>query len=320
MRIEGEYHLHLLAIDDDPVFLDVLSATVDLCSDYSLTTCLSADEARDVLTTSSITFDVILLDISMPGTSGIEFLAEIRRTPRLASIPVIMLTSMADRQYINGAYAAGAVDYITKPFDEVELTSRLRRYVRTKDSDHPALVPAPPGSELFRGNESLPERLEGVISHELMSAYMSTLTRASLQLSAATAFRFDGWQDLISTLKGSDRVALLEDVSGLLSGILSRTDCILTYYGEGVFVAITRQGDPVMRSRLRLDIQNALAKTPLGKSLSISMERAAGTAGCEGPDHLGLIRIVLSKVRATDAESPSVGTIERELSKLPRLF
>ena len=314
--------MYLLAIDDDPVFLDVLSATVELCSDYNLVTCESADAGRKILSAETAKFDVILLDIAMPGMTGIEFLHEIRRSPRLSKIPVIMLTSMSDRQYINDAYAAGAVDYITKPFDEVELTSRLRRYVRNAEFGRPTLVPTAPGSELFRGSERLPERLDGVISHELMSAYMSTLSRASLQLSAATAFRFDGWMALMARLKGSERMSVLEEVSCLLKEVLSRTDNILTYYGEGVFVAITRQGDPVMRSRIRLDIQNGLSALSCAGELSISMERACGTAGCEGPDHLGLIRMVLDKVRATETGANGSGgvQIEHELSKLPRLF
>ncbi|MCP3990195.1 MAG: response regulator [Actinomycetia bacterium] len=74
---------------------------------------------------TSIEPDVILLDWMMPKLSGIEVLLRLRATESTASIPVIMLTARAQESEIERGFAAGADDYIVKPFSPRELQSRV---------------------------------------------------------------------------------------------------------------------------------------------------------------------------------------------------
>ena len=63
--------------------------------------------------------DLVLLDVMMPGVSGIEVCREIRSTPELAEIFVILVTALADRESRLKGFDAGADDYLTKPIDQI---------------------------------------------------------------------------------------------------------------------------------------------------------------------------------------------------------
>lgn len=78
-------------------------------------------------------FDLILLDISLPGMSGLEFLKEIRR--REITTPVMMLTARGEVQTKVEAFAIGADDYLPKPFDVAELIARVQALVRRSQGE-----------------------------------------------------------------------------------------------------------------------------------------------------------------------------------------
>lgn len=70
--------------------------------------------------------DLVVLDLMMPGLSGLDVCAELRREPSTAELPVIMLTARAQDQDVATGFAAGADDYVVKPFSPRELVSRVQ--------------------------------------------------------------------------------------------------------------------------------------------------------------------------------------------------
>lgn len=76
--------------------------------------------------------DLLLLDLNLPGQSGLELIHRLKDEHELSNIPVIFLTGTDDVTTKVQAFDAGAVDYITKPFDGVELCARVRAALRTK--------------------------------------------------------------------------------------------------------------------------------------------------------------------------------------------
>lgn len=68
---------------------------------------------------------LVLLDVMMPGVSGLDAARALRRDPDLATVPIIMLTARAQESDIEQGFASGADDYITKPFSPRELASRV---------------------------------------------------------------------------------------------------------------------------------------------------------------------------------------------------
>lgn len=82
--------------------------------------------------------DVITLDVLMPGLDGWSVLAEIKKDPELAAIPVIMLTMINDKAY---GFTLGAADYLTKPIERKQLVAVLNKYQAQTRAEHPS----PPG-------------------------------------------------------------------------------------------------------------------------------------------------------------------------------
>jgi diguanylate cyclase (GGDEF)-like protein len=76
--------------------------------------------------------DLILLDILMPEMDGMEACRQIREIEHLQDVPIVMVTSRTEAEMLQLAFAAGAVDYITKPIKKVELIARVRSVLRLK--------------------------------------------------------------------------------------------------------------------------------------------------------------------------------------------
>lgn len=81
--------------------------------------------AEEVRHPDAPTVDLILMDIMMPRIDGLEACRSIKIDPRMADVPVIMVTAMTDADSLRLAFAAGAIDYIRKPILAVELVARV---------------------------------------------------------------------------------------------------------------------------------------------------------------------------------------------------
>lgn len=87
--------------------------------------------------------DAVLLDIMLPGIDGLALLERLRQSGRWDGVPVMMLTAKGDEASVKRALAAGAADYLGKPFDPGDLIERLRRLPRRGGSG-PGRVTSPP--------------------------------------------------------------------------------------------------------------------------------------------------------------------------------
>ena len=114
----------ILVVDDQQDILD-LAATVLSGAGYAVSTADSGISALDRVAEEP--FDLLLLDINMPGMDGWETLRLIRADDRLDSLPVVMFSIKGEvRDKVHGMQG-GALDYITKPFEVDELLERVRR-------------------------------------------------------------------------------------------------------------------------------------------------------------------------------------------------
>ncbi|MGI3186825.1 response regulator [Nioella aestuarii] len=117
--------MRILVADDDGAILELLSIALEVLGFDSVTLARDGAEALDIVRSSKAEFDCFLLDIQMPRMDGIELCASIRARPEYRSTPIVMLTAMSDRKYIERSLAAGATDYVTKPFEIMDLKARL---------------------------------------------------------------------------------------------------------------------------------------------------------------------------------------------------
>lgn len=114
----------ILVVDDEPQIRRVLRTSLT-AKGYEVYDARTGEEALDELREQR--FDVILLDVNMPGMGGLEACREIRKTSEVA---IIMLTVRDSEQDKVAALDAGADDYVTKPFGMPELLARIRAAMR----------------------------------------------------------------------------------------------------------------------------------------------------------------------------------------------
>lgn len=114
----------LLIVDDDR---DLLSSLCVVFSGYyNVVKAESAEEAQKVVAETPV--DVILLDVMLPGMTGVEFLEKLRKTE--SNLPVVMLSAAASIKPVIRALRLGACDYIRKPFDVDELRHVVARALK----------------------------------------------------------------------------------------------------------------------------------------------------------------------------------------------
>jgi two-component system phosphate regulon response regulator OmpR len=115
---------HVLVVDDDQKIRDLLARYL-YENGFRVTTAADAVNARAAL--RGLTFDVMLLDVMMPGESGLELARELKTVSR---IPICMLTARSEPEDRIEGLEAGVEDYLPKPFEPRELLLRLRNILR----------------------------------------------------------------------------------------------------------------------------------------------------------------------------------------------
>ena len=115
---------HILVIDDDERLRVLLRRFLEE-SGFRVTDASNASEARKIL--AGIAFDLLVVDIMMPGETGLEFLTNIRKDN---AVPALFLTAMSDTENRIEGLEAGADDYISKPFEPRELVLRIKRILQ----------------------------------------------------------------------------------------------------------------------------------------------------------------------------------------------
>jgi DNA-binding response OmpR family regulator len=113
----------VLIVDDAPTNLEVISAALEAVG-LEIAIALSGEQALEQLQYSQP--DLILLDVMMPGMDGFEVCQRLKQVPATQTIPVIFMTALADIDHKIKGLELGAVDYITKPFQEKEVLVRVK--------------------------------------------------------------------------------------------------------------------------------------------------------------------------------------------------
>ena len=113
----------VLVVDDDPEIVTFLSTLLEL-EGIESSVATSAAAALEQLQQGRP--DLVLLDIAMPDRDGIDLCKELKRDPRLAEVPVFVVSARPGKDIVDRALAAGAEEFIRKPFENAELISRIR--------------------------------------------------------------------------------------------------------------------------------------------------------------------------------------------------
>jgi len=113
----------ILVVDDEPHIRRILTTVLTL---EGFQVRLARDGSEGLRVWVAGAFDLVILDLLMPGASGLEVLAKIRSDPERGSTPIIILTAKGQDTDRQAALAGGANDFLTKPFSPKKLVARIR--------------------------------------------------------------------------------------------------------------------------------------------------------------------------------------------------
>ena len=126
---------HILVVDDDTRIRRLLRRFLTM-EGYRVTEAMDAADARKKL--DGLDFDLLIVDVMMPGETGVELVRGLRDDGKLA--PILMLTALAETDHRVEGLAAGSDDYLSKPFDERELMLRIANLLRRRPMPDKPLI------------------------------------------------------------------------------------------------------------------------------------------------------------------------------------
>ena len=274
--------VELLAVDDSAATLSAIRATVEPLG-AQVTTATSGEEAlRCLLHEPDIA--AIVMDIRLPGMDGFETAAAIRRRHKTRYVPIIFVTGHDDPELRQKAYAAGAVDYLVKPFDPGALRSkvavfvdlhRLRRHTQTLT------------------HRALHDSLTGLPNRELFGDRLEQALARSRRRTVPLAVLFvdlDGFKQVNDGHGHATGDAVLVEASRRLRALVRTEDTVARYGGDEFTILAEDVGDVNAARHLGERVVDELSEPyPGGVTLSASVGVAfAANPAAATPD--GLIR------------------------------
>ena len=118
----------VLIVDDVPDNLAVLHDALDE-SGYTVLVATNGETA--LLRAAQAQPDIVLLDAVMPGLDGFEVARRLKANPETSAIPIVFMTGLTDTEHVVAAFAAGGIDYVTKPIRTREVLARLTAHLNT---------------------------------------------------------------------------------------------------------------------------------------------------------------------------------------------
>ncbi|MCE3264961.1 MAG: hypothetical protein K0R43_4040 [Pseudoduganella sp.] len=159
----------VLVVDDSPT---LLLALLDHLSRHGFLVILAHDAHEGMMRAALAEPDLILLDIVMPGLDGLETCRRLKADPATRDVPIIFMTGLSDARQIVSGFAAGGVDYITKPFRVEEVLARISTHIALRRANN----------KLQQAYESLARAQEELVHHEKLAALGSLVAGIAHEL------------------------------------------------------------------------------------------------------------------------------------------
>jgi diguanylate cyclase (GGDEF)-like protein len=250
------FRARILIVDDAVANIKLLADV--LKTNYQVSFARSGEEALRLLGREPA-FDLVLLDIMMPGMSGYELCQRLKADPATRNVPVIFLTAKSEEADETRGLELGAVDYITKPFSMPILQARVRTHLELKR--HRDLLE---NLSSLDGLTGIPNRrrFDEVARREWKQGMRD---RRPLSVVLIDIDAFKAFNDTYGHLAGDD---CLKQVATALSEAIRRPSDFLARYGGEEFVGLLPRTDPDGAVQVAEGMRQAVA------ALQISHERS----------------------------------------------
>ncbi len=260
--------MKILAVDDDVIGLEIVAKTLKAVGYNDLTVVSSGAEALEQIDLSPQPFDCFLLDIQMPEMDGIELCTKIRQFDEYKSSPILMITAMTERKHIEGAFIAGANDYINKPFDPLELTVRVRLAEKLVNSQKASaskeLLVDSMNTDIdnilqFTVRETIEiKNVPSMVEKLALENYLLQLSHKKTLQTKIAAFAIKDFEKIFERTSPSSMYCLLSDVADAIAKNIDIINYLMSYCGSGIFTCVTTSDDNEYPVDLEQSIQSTL--------------------------------------------------------------
>ncbi|KIN74221.1 PAS:GGDEF protein [Sulfitobacter guttiformis KCTC 32187] len=261
-----EVPMRILAVDDDPFILEIMPLISAKAGFSELTAVASGGQALELLKSSEISFDCILLDISMPVMDGVELCELVRQMPQYSETPIIMLTAKRDIAVMGDAYRAGATDYVAKPFDIAELSDRLRiaqelilaqrDQVRQTNTEYK--LDLAPTYALKLPDKIKVEGIGSLVDFEAFSSYLSQLPAKQVTDIQMFAVVIEAIEAVDMQLSSRFFAPLLQDVAESSAKCFKPDQTVMAYTNNGTLLIAVNSVHPMLAIDIEAKIENAM--------------------------------------------------------------
>tara|TARA_R100000687_G_scaffold16949_1_gene13329 strand:+ start:1402 stop:2292 length:891 start_codon:yes stop_codon:yes gene_type:complete len=251
-----------------------------------LHTAPSGPAALDMIKAQKVPFDCMLLDVDMPEMDGIELCRRIRTVPGYEDKPVLMLTAKTDSISIEKAFAAGANDYIAKPFNLKDIYNRIRVAERLLVSSK--TIKRIDASDLSKEGTQVAEGITladkvflanvgRLILSFSLGNYITQLDRSELDNYQVFGVSIDDAERIFEETSQQGFLHILTSVAETLTDLITCPHLLMSYEGNGAFLCITRDPNLPEWDRMeaglqaKLDALNLLSDDLKQESISLSV-------------------------------------------------
>jgi len=320
--------MRILAVDDDEIILALLGEAMNVVGYPDVQTVSSATEALSRIDAAPEPFECFMLDIQMPEMDGIELCQAIRSRAAHKKTPIIMLTAMTERDYVDRAFSAGASDYVTKPFDVLELGTRVKMAERLNEEILEAQVSQASLDKLTEsmvndrqidlGSTIDVEDVPGFLGFRAFENYLATLHRGSYYSSSLLTVKIDNIRVIHRNCNATDFEFAINDFAEAISNNIATHNSFFTYAGGGIFVCVYNRIKDFIPEDVDLAIQDEIAQMNLVYKNGRHIEAAITVCGPVNPSVFtkpGSLEIIDWAIRNCD----SGGYTRQEFEPLPEI-
>jgi signal transduction histidine kinase len=232
----------ILVVDDQPNNLKVIASL--LSQEYTLSIANNGENALKMLEKGIP--DLILLDIMMPDMDGFEVCRKIKENDKTKDIPIIFLTAKTDIHDIVKAFENGAVDYITKPFNQAEVKARVKTHIQL----HHAKLK-------IEQNNKEKDKFFSIIAHDLRSPFSGIIGFSEILVEQIREKDYNGIEEFAELILQSANKSM-ELLTNLMTWALSQTG------------RLNYQPEPIYLNALVNETVSLISDTALNKSIKIN--------------------------------------------------
>ena len=251
-----------------------------------LHTAPSGPAALDMIKAQKVPFDCMLLDVDMPEMDGIELCRRIRTVHGYEDKPILMLTAKTDSISIEKAFAAGANDYIAKPFNLKDIYNRIRvaerllvssKTIKRIDASDLSKEGTQVAEDITLADKVFLANVGRLILSFSLGNYITQLDRSELDNYQVFGVSIDDAERIFEQTSQQGFLHLLTSVAETLTDLITCPHLLMSYEGNGAFLCITRDPNLPEWDRMeaglqaKLDALNLLSNDLKQESISLSV-------------------------------------------------